>query len=125
MKKSESMFKAEVLEFPAFVDLPKREKSKLSTVWDIFYEMSRIVDEKGMLVPQTFAAKVLGISKQRVGQLADAGKLEAIEFNGTRFITENSLVDHAKTERKVGRPYSVKAPTLRETYQMVKEMRGK
>jgi hypothetical protein len=102
-------FEAEAMEFPAFADMPKREKSKLAKVWETFQAMSKIVEEKGMLVPQTFAAKVLGISKQRVGVLADAGKIEAIEFNGTRFITEQSLIAHAKTERKAGRPLKLPA----------------
>jgi hypothetical protein len=78
-----------------------------------------------MLVPQTFTAGLLDISKQRVAQLIDAGKLEAVEFNGTRFVTERSVVALAQSERKSGRPFNVKAPTLRESYRMVKDMKKK
>ncbi len=107
---------AEAMEFPAFAELPfdgrtKREKTKLAKVWDIFQDIRKIAAEKGMLVPQTFAAKVLGISSQRVWVLVDDGKLESVEFNGTRFITEKSLIEFAQLERKAGRP-----PKLPTTY---------
>lgn len=106
------MFEAEALEFPAFADLPKREKSKVAHVWDTFRELSRVTEEKGMLVPQTFVAKLLGISTQRVHQLVAEGRFETYEMNGIPLITENSIVAFAKLERKSGRPLKVIRPTL-------------
>jgi hypothetical protein len=109
-------YQAEVMEFPAFAELPlggktKREKTQLAKVWDAFQDIRKVVEEKGMLVPQTFASKVMGVSHQRIGELLNNGKLESVEFNGTRFVTEESLIAFCKTERKTGRP-----PKLPTTY---------
>jgi hypothetical protein len=101
------MFEAEALEFPAFASLPKREKSKIQKVWDTFQQLSQISKEKGMLMPQTFAAKVLDISKQRVNDLVKNGTLETFDVNGFPFVTEDSVVNYAKTERRSGRPINV------------------
>jgi hypothetical protein len=109
------MFEAEVLEFPAFSDLPKREKSKIQRVWDTFRELSKITDEKGMLIPQSFAAKVLDVSRQRVNAMIEEGRLEAVEVNGVPFVTENSVVAYAKGERKAGRPHGLPT-TLKESF---------
>lgn len=106
-------------EFPFVEQLPKREKSKVAKLWDVLAEASALTEEKGMLLPSRFAAKLLGISQARVDQLMDAGKLERVELDGHPFVTENSVVAFAKTERKAGRP--VKAPkTFSETYAVSK-----
>jgi hypothetical protein len=66
-----------------------------------------VVEGKGTVVPPVLAAKLLGISRQRVWELANDGKLERIEFEGHSFISENSIVALAKTERKAGRPFKI------------------
>jgi len=98
------MFEAALTEFPFVADLPKRERSKVGKLWDTFRELSRTLDAKGNVVPQGFAADLLGVSPQRVGQLLDAGKLEPVTVGGRRFVTEASILAHAATERKTGRP---------------------
>ena len=98
------MYQAAVTEFPFVEALPKREKSKLSKLWDELKEVKRLADEKGVIVPQHMAAGLLGLSKQRIGQLIDDGRLEGILIHGTRFVTENSIREFAGTERKAGRP---------------------
>lgn len=122
------MFKAEVLEMPFVQDLPKREKSKLENVWEAFEEISRVVSEKGMLIPQTFAATLLGISRQRVNELVDLGGLESHVVNGVRFVTENSVVAYAQRERKAGRPHNLPVTmkeSLKRSRQLVRKNRRK
>lgn len=100
---------ATVAEFPFVATLPKREKSRLQTFWEQFEVMKAAMDAHGSLVPATFAARLLGVSKQRVHQLTEAGKLQCIEVNGHSFITEDSMVALAKSERKAGRPPHIKS----------------
>lgn len=98
------MFEAEAIEFPFVQEMPKREKTRITKVWEQFRELSRIAEKKGMLVPQNFVAKLLGVSPQRIDQLAQEERLERVYVNGAAFITENSVVEFAATERKNGRP---------------------
>jgi hypothetical protein len=107
-----TVVKAEQFDMPFVNDLPKREKSRWVRVMESFQEAKKITDEKGMLVPVALAAKIGGVSKQRIDQLCDAGALERVYLDGHPFIPENSLLAWAQSERKSGRPF--KDPTLRE-----------
>ena len=91
-------------EFPFVEELPKREKSRLQKLWDHFTEVKAITAQKGLLVPVRFAANLVGVSQQRVDQLCDNGSLERVYVDGHPFVTENSLIEWAKSERKAGRP---------------------
>ena len=98
------MFEAQALDLPFVADLPKREKSKVVRVWEAFQELTRISETEGIPIPQSFAARILDVSPQRVCDLANEGRLTVVQVNGTRFVTENSVVAYAKSERKAGRP---------------------
>jgi len=102
------MFEAEATEFPFVAAMPKREKGKLAKLWDHFNELRAIVDEKGMLIPQSMVAELLGISKQRLWVLGNEGRLEGVTVGKYRYYTEQSLIEFAKLERVAGRP--VKLP---------------
>lgn len=99
-----AMFEADVAEFPFTSELPKRQRTRLQSLWDQLSEIRAVVESKGMLIPASMAAKVLGVSRQRVHDLIKEGRLENVEMNGHNFITEASVVDYAKSERKAGRP---------------------
>jgi hypothetical protein len=101
------MFEAVANEFPFVGELPRREKRQTANLWERFREFSRLAESKGALVPPYVAAGLLGVSQQRVSQLMKAGRLERIEFEGQPFVTENSIVDFARSERKNGRPFKV------------------
>jgi len=109
------MFEASVNEFPFVAALPKREKSKMAKLWDSFREVKAITDEKGMLLPQKFAADLIGVSRQRVQELVEDGRLERVDLRGHPFITEKSMIAFAQSERKNGRP--VKLPSNKEIFQ--------
>lgn len=93
-------------EFPFVQELPKRERSKLANLWDVLKEARAATEHHGSLVPPSFAADLLGISRQRLHVLMEEGKLETVTFHGKRFVGENSLVAWAKAERQNGRPVS-------------------
>jgi len=98
------MFKAAVNEFPFVAELPKREKSRLQLFWDRFKEVQALCERKGTIVPPVVAAELLGISRQRVHELMQDGRLERVEWRGQVFVTEHDLVEFASAERKAGRP---------------------
>ena len=110
-----AMFDAAITEFP-FVDvLPKREKSKLVRVWDLLSEMKAATAAEGQLVPVNLACKLLDIGRTRVDQLCADGRLRRVLVADHVFITENSIVEHSKTERKNGRPLNTPT-TAKETW---------
>ena len=104
------MFEATINEFPFVAEVPKREKSRLTKVWDAFQELKAITDEKGMLVPARFTANLLNVSHQRILQLVDAQHLERVTIDGNVFITERSIIALASSERKNGRPLKMATP---------------
>jgi len=114
------MTEAEAFDFPFVSELPKREKTKFRKIWDTFQALRALTAEKGTLVPSSLAAKILGVSRQRVDQLIQEGRLECHSVDGHNFISEASFVEFAKQERKTGRP--PKSPSLRDCAEVTKEI---
>jgi hypothetical protein len=99
------MYQASITEFPFVHEMPKREKSKLAKLWDHLAAVRAIVAEKGTVLPQHMVADLLDISRARVGQLVDDGRLEAVQIHGIRYVTADSVEACAKIERRItGRP---------------------
>ena len=112
-------------EFRFVQDLPKRERSKLVNLWEQLKQhhatIAALTAEHGQLVPQSMVHGLLGVCNQRVSQLCQSGKLVKFEVGKASFITEESIVALAKSERKAGRPFKVKAPTLGECANLARE----
>ena len=96
----------DLAEFPFVAEMPKRERSRLRTVWDTFLEAKALTEAKGMLIPLSLAASLGGVSKTRIYQLCDSGALERVEFGKNGFVTESSFMTWVQGERKAGRPFS-------------------
>jgi hypothetical protein len=112
------MFDAAISEFPFVEALPKREKSKLARVWDMLKEMKAAVDAEGQLVPVNLTCKLLDVSRTRIDQFCAAGRLRRVTIGDHVFITEKSIVECARDERKSGRPLNVPT-TAKETWNRV------
>lgn len=98
------MHEAALTEFP-FVDvLPRREKSKVAKLWDLVQDFKRASLSEGALFPVTVAAKALDVSRTRVDMWVADGRLKRIAIDGHVFITGDSMIELARTERKNGRP---------------------
>lgn len=100
-----SVFDSTATDFPFVAELPKREKSRLGKLWDAFKELKALQNEHGYLVPQKAAAALLDVSATRIDQLVVAGHLTRRDFLNHVYITENSIVELARSERKNGRPF--------------------
>lgn len=113
-------------EFSFMADLPVREKSRVVKVWEQFQKLKQIERERGSIVSPGFAAKLLDVSKQRVSQLLQRGRLERVDVDGHPFVTEASIVQYAKEERKGGRPRKLDTRDMwRLSVGAVKEMTRK
>lgn len=91
-------------EFPFVAEMPKRERSRYAQMKEQFAAVKAIVEEKGMIVPVQLAAKMAGLSNQRIRQLIDSDRLEVVRLDGHVYVTEDSLVELLSSERKAGRP---------------------
>jgi len=98
------VYEAAVNEFPFVEALPKREKSKLAKVWDMVNHLKEAQARQGTLLPLTLAAKALDLSRTRVEQVVADGRLKRVEVDGHVFLTLDSVIEFASTERKNGRP---------------------
>lgn len=66
-----------------------------------FYALAR---EHGGLTSAFFVAVVLGVSRQRVHQLAEAGTLPSYDVLGKRYFPCDVVEEFAARERRAGRP---------------------
>jgi len=100
----------DLAEFPFMAELPKREKGKVAKLFDVLEEIGRVQSEKGGIVPQALVAEVLNVSRARVAELVDDGKLDSIRIGQHRFVFLESLWARCKAEKdKGGRPRKVGA----------------
>lgn len=121
------MFEADAIEFPFLADVPKAP-SKLQRVLEVSKKLSKAIDVHGDLVPRDIVAKVVGISRQRVHQLVEEGKITQVDIDGYLFVTQASLVEWVKEERKGGRPPKIRGETLGDAWkaavEITEEQRG-
>lgn len=109
-----------IMEFPFVQELPKREASRLAGVWDQLRELRALTEQHGQLVPLRMVHLLLDVTPTRVDQLCVAGKLLRFDLGKVAFVTEESIVALAKSERKAGRPFKVHQPTMAECSAIVK-----
>ena len=98
------MVKVEQFDMPFVNDLPKREQSRWSKIWTQLCEFKDLTDKHGALLPLPFAAKVAGVSRQRMAELCDNDQVARVYFHGHAYIVEDSFLSWARSERKAGRP---------------------
>lgn len=84
--------------------LPKREKAAVMGAWEELHEFCEMVKTNGAVIPVTFAGRVLNVSRQRVYELINEGRIQTMELGGHVFVVADSLVEWGKGERKAGRP---------------------
>lgn len=86
------MHEAAISEFPFVEALPKREKSKMGKLWEQFEQTRAAMQVHGLLVPQPYVAELLGVSRQRVHQLVNEGRLASVLVGNQRMVTEQSML---------------------------------
>ncbi len=79
----------------------ERPKTKRGVFADV-KEFMRIVKLHGGLVPMSAVGTILGVSRQRVHQLADEGTFSVFEFYGMKWLLEEEVVSFGKLKRAAG-----------------------
>ena len=108
------MYEATVNDFPFVADLAKAERKEVRSVWSELDRIADAVELHGVVLPQTFVADLLSVSRTRVAQLIDTGRLDAVEISGRRFVTEKSLRRWASSIHKNGRPFKISKADMLE-----------
>jgi excisionase family DNA binding protein len=67
-------------------------------------ELAEVFDLHGPVVPQHMVAKLLGVSRQRVAQLVEAGRIAVVRLGGHQYVPYDALRYFLAEERKNGRP---------------------
>lgn len=93
--------------FPFLAEVPKRERSAILDGWAELEEFQEMVRQDGAAIPVTFAARLLDISRQRIYELIDSGRLQKMELAGHVFVNAESLRLWGEAEHKAGRPAGV------------------
>ena len=68
-----------------------------------------VVEKEGALVSKSIAAKILGVSNQRVGDFVREGRLRAVDFGGHEMLVLAEVKDFSRVPRKPGRPWPLRA----------------
>jgi hypothetical protein len=77
--------------------------------WRVF---GKLAEEFGGLAPQAFVDDLLGVSRQRVRDLIEAGHLEQVDFLGTKWVSGRSLRSWMDNPHKVGGGRGNKRPSM-------------
>jgi hypothetical protein len=89
----------------AFVEaLPKREAKAVHSVTEAWNEFQITLQQKGSVIPPGVAAKMANVSRQRLHQLVQDGRLESVSILNHSFITARSFTDWVSSPRLGGRP---------------------
>ena len=91
-----------VNEFPFVSDLPKSEVKQVKSFWDEVKEMAEVSEANGFLVPPVAAAEMLGVSRARITQFQQDGRLRVWTFRGRPFVCGDDIVKLAEAERNCG-----------------------
>ena len=96
---------AEAPTFGFVSDIPVTEKSELGKVLDVMKEFREVTAQRGPVIPVTVAAEMLGVSRSRVCQFMDSGRLQYYVLGDMRHPFLNSVEAFLRQPRlKGGRP---------------------
>jgi hypothetical protein len=98
----------------------KRNPYGLRGVLADIREFKKISKLHGGLVPQSAAATVLGISRQRVHQLVSEGTLRHWVFYGMNWLSEEEVVSFGKLNREQGE--NQHGPSTKQLWKASREM---
>lgn len=77
--------------------------------WRIF---GKLAEDFGGLAPQNFVDDLLGVSRQRVGDLIRDGHLEQVDFLGSKWVSGRSLRAWIDNPKKTGGGRGNKRPSM-------------
>ena len=97
----------------------ERPKTKHGVLSDM-KEFVTITKTRGGLVPMAMVATILGVSRQRVHQLADEGTFTVFQFYGMKWLLEEEVISFGKLKREAGENQF--APSNKELWKSAHEI---
>ncbi|MGO8839094.1 MAG: hypothetical protein ACLQAH_17190 [Limisphaerales bacterium] len=91
----------------------------LKQLLNVIQVLRGINEREGGLLPFSMAAKLMGISKQRVDALVAEGTLKPTPFAGKKWLSVNQIEEFVKLTREPGRPWN--KPSAKELWKMSRE----
>ena len=80
-------------------------KRKLNAHWDELRNIRYAYEANGAVIAQKKAAAILGVSKQRIGEMIATGKLQPVDIGGYPVVTLQSVIEYGiKPRDRGGRP---------------------
>ena len=104
----------DTLEFPFVERMTERKKSRWARMWEGFQTFKALQEKHGMLIPACMAADLGGVSRQRVWQLFDEGKLQRVDYGGHVYVSEASFQTWLESERHAGGKPKLDSMNFRE-----------
>ena len=95
------VFDSTATDFPFMAEMPKREKTRRQRLLDEYHAFCSLMSGNLPFLLSD-AAVFLGVSRQRVWQLCESGRLERVEFLGKPWVTGQSVMKMMKELRKTG-----------------------
>jgi hypothetical protein len=117
------MFEADAMQFPFLAEVTPKTSTRVQRIVRAAKAIAEAVERNGSIIPREMVAGLVGLTRQRIHQLIESGDLVQVEIEGHAFVTEDSLVEWLKVERKAGRPRKV-AKTMAEATAIAREMVG-
>ena len=94
-------------------------KQRLKFFLDQIRAFREMTSRDGGLLPFATAAKLLGVSKQRVNELVAEGTFKPVEFAGKKWLSANQIEEFIKLKREPGRPWN--KPSVKEMWKISRD----
>ena len=96
-----------------------KQLKHLKSLLEMIRGFREISNRDGGLMPFATAAKLLGVSKQRVNDLVTEGTFKPVEFAGKKWLSANQIEEFINLKREPGRPWH--KPSVKEMWKMSRE----
>ena len=87
---------------PWLFDVPATELKRVKNKWEELAEMADKSEEVGGLIPPALAASLLDVSRQRVHNMIERGRINSWMFFGDRYVSAAEVHAFMASERKPG-----------------------
>ncbi|MBU6400302.1 MAG: hypothetical protein KGS61_08285 [Verrucomicrobia bacterium] len=98
-------------------------RQRQRSIFDLAREFTRISKLHDGLIPQTVAAAILGVSRQRIHQLVKEGTFSYWGFYGQKWLSQKEIISFARLHRKPGEnQYTLSVKNLWRVWKTSKEV---
>ena len=97
---------ADAASFEFMQSVPKRSTA-FTKMTDAFQMLRDVIGSGGAYIPKAMLTEVLGVSRQRVDQIIDAGYIKTFVLHGKDYVTETDLRAYIEAAPRHGHEISL------------------